>query len=351
MNNKKMSISKPIVSVTDMSRIVELSRARFYQLLDMGFFPKPLHDERSKRPYYDLELQQKCLECRQSGIGADGSYMLFYSPRKSETVSHLKKKKTDPQIKELTEKLGVVPKEIELIASNEELVKRRLLRHIDAKERLSMLLDKEKKFSIKSNLWGIQGARIADIINREGVADYRNEQISRSVSDFDKVIPTKDMDITDCIKAMLEISNNEKRESSFLVLHTDDGEKKLVSDLVVGKDVHSIIGVTLLEVYVGFRQDRSVDRAYKHAEDGKLEVIHSFTPAIQEMTSAADLFNSPDKGEYEFLSDDDVAAATRFDVIVSVIEADGNAESTSKPRQKELEEIMSGIVADYKDGK
>ena len=105
MNNKKMSISKPIVSVTDMSRIVELSRARFYQLLDMGFFPKPLHDERSKRPYYDLELQQKCLECRQSGIGADGSYMLFYSPRKSETVSHLKKKKTDPQIKELTETL------------------------------------------------------------------------------------------------------------------------------------------------------------------------------------------------------------------------------------------------------
>lgn len=255
------------------------------------------------------------------------------------------------QIKELTEKLGVVPKEIELVASNEELVKRRLSRHVDAKERLLTLLDKEKEFNIESNLWGIQGARVADIINRKGVADYRNEQISRSVSDFDKVIPTKDMDITDCIKAMLEISNNEKRESSFLVLHKDNGEKKLVSDLVVGKDVHSIIGVTLLEVYVGFRQDRSDDRAYKHAEDGKLEVIHSFTPEIQKMISAADLFNAPDKGEYEFLSEDDVGAATRFDVIVSVIEADGDAESTNKNRQKELKEIMSGIVANDKDGK
>ena len=105
MNNKKLSINKQIVSITEISKMCNLSRARFYQLLQSGFFPKPLKDERSKRPYYDIELQQKCLECRQSGIGADGSYMLFYSPRKKENVSHLKKKKTDPVIKEITETL------------------------------------------------------------------------------------------------------------------------------------------------------------------------------------------------------------------------------------------------------
>jgi len=82
MNNKKMSNSKQIISMTDMAKMVQLSRARFYQLLEQGFFPKPLIDERSKRPYYDLALQQKCLECRQSGLGADGSFMLFYSPPK-----------------------------------------------------------------------------------------------------------------------------------------------------------------------------------------------------------------------------------------------------------------------------
>ncbi len=105
MNNKKLSISKPIVSITEIAQMVQLSRARFYQLLQSGFFPKPLHDERSKRPYYDLELQKKILECRQSGIGVDGSFMLFYSPRKRETVSQTRKKKIDPQVKELADTL------------------------------------------------------------------------------------------------------------------------------------------------------------------------------------------------------------------------------------------------------
>ena len=105
MNNKKLSITKQIVSMTEISKMLQLSRARFYQLLQSGFFPKPKYDSRSKRPYYDLALQQKCLECRQSGIGIDNSYMLFYSSRKKETVSHLAKKKIDPVIKELTETL------------------------------------------------------------------------------------------------------------------------------------------------------------------------------------------------------------------------------------------------------
>ena len=105
MSNKKMSINKAVVSMTEISQMVQLSRARFYQLLEQGFFPKPLYDDRSKRPYYDIELQKEILECRHSGIGIDGSFMLFYSPRKKETVSHLKKKKVDPVVKELAETL------------------------------------------------------------------------------------------------------------------------------------------------------------------------------------------------------------------------------------------------------
>jgi hypothetical protein len=105
MNNKKLSISKQIVSITEIAQMVQLSRARFYQLLEQGFFPKPLYDERSKRPYYDLALQKKILECRQSGIGVDGSYMLFYSPRKKETTPRKIEQKIDPYIKELVETL------------------------------------------------------------------------------------------------------------------------------------------------------------------------------------------------------------------------------------------------------
>jgi hypothetical protein len=104
MNTKKVSISKPIVSISEICQMIQLSRSRYYQLVNSGFFPKPLHDERSKRPYYDLKLQKTILECRQSGIGCDGSFMIFYSSRKNGTVSHLKKK-IDPVVKELMETL------------------------------------------------------------------------------------------------------------------------------------------------------------------------------------------------------------------------------------------------------
>ncbi len=245
------------------------------------------------------------------------------------------------QISLLTKKLGVVPKGIELIASDEELVKRRLTRHLDAKERLSTLIEKEKKYGIESNLLGIQGAKITDIINREGVADYSDDQISRTIKDFDRIIPTKGMTIEDCLGKMIEISNNENKESGFLVLHTDEGEK-IVSDLVVGRQTNSLIGVTLLEIYVGFRQNRALYRAYKHAKEGKLEIIHSYTPTLQELEFMANPWIPPT--ELPILSSADVAAAERFDVIVSVVEADGKVESSSKKRKKELEEIVSGIV-------
>lgn len=105
MNIKKLSISKPIVSISEICKMLQLSRSRYYQLVNSGFFPKPLHDDRSKRPYYDLKLQKTIVECRQTGIGVDGSYMLFYSSRKSETVSQIRKKKISPAVKEMTETL------------------------------------------------------------------------------------------------------------------------------------------------------------------------------------------------------------------------------------------------------
>ena len=249
------------------------------------------------------------------------------------------------QITLLTKKLGVVPEAIELVASDEELVKRRLARHLDAKERLSSLLEKEKKYGIESNLWGIQGAKVTDIINREGVADYDEDQISRTIKDFDRIIPTKDLTLPECLARMIEISNNENKESGFLVLHTDNGEK-IISDLVVGKHINSLIGVTLLEIYVGFRQNRSLYRAYKHTKEGKIEVIHSYTPTLQEWEVLANPWIPPSNEPTAILSSADVAAGERFNVMVSVVEADGTVESSSKKRKKELEEIISDLVVE-----
>ncbi|SNQ61738.1 hypothetical protein MNV_480033 [Candidatus Methanoperedens nitroreducens] len=246
------------------------------------------------------------------------------------------------QISLLTKRIGAVPKAIELVASDDELVKRRLSRHLDAKERLSSLLEKEKKYGIESNLLGIQGARVTDIINREGVADYDEDQISRTVKDFDRIIPTKDMSLADCLGKMIEISANENKESGFLILHTDDGEN-IISDLVVGKHTNSLIGVTLLEIYVGFRQNRALYRAYKHAKEGQLEVIHSYTPTLQEQEILANPWIPPSAEPTAIMSTADAAAAERFDIMVSVVEADGKVESSSKKRKSQLEEIISGI--------
>ena len=51
MNDKKTSSLKPIISISELCQMLQLSRARYYQLVESGFFPKPLYDERSKRPY------------------------------------------------------------------------------------------------------------------------------------------------------------------------------------------------------------------------------------------------------------------------------------------------------------
>jgi hypothetical protein len=100
---------KPVCSIIDMIRMLELSRARFYQLLKQGIFPPPVFDIRTRRPFYSLELQQICLDVRESNIGFNGSYVLFYSPRKENQnvskKSESRNKKNNPAHQELTETL------------------------------------------------------------------------------------------------------------------------------------------------------------------------------------------------------------------------------------------------------
>lgn len=72
-----------VCSVSEMARKLELSRARFYQLQNAGVFPKPIPDDHIKRPFYPLDLQQKCMEIRKTGIGLNGKPVIFNAPRKN----------------------------------------------------------------------------------------------------------------------------------------------------------------------------------------------------------------------------------------------------------------------------
>jgi len=71
--------SKAAVSVTEMARMVGLSRQRFHQLVKAGVFPSPLYDEETGRPYFDAVLQQSCLEVRRRNCGVNGKPVLFYA--------------------------------------------------------------------------------------------------------------------------------------------------------------------------------------------------------------------------------------------------------------------------------
>src|SRR5438105_4582614 len=75
-------VTKAVVSVSDMARMVGLSRARFYQLVKSGAFPSPNIEPTTKRPYYSQDKQQVCLEVRRRNCGIDGKPVLFYSRRR-----------------------------------------------------------------------------------------------------------------------------------------------------------------------------------------------------------------------------------------------------------------------------
>jgi hypothetical protein len=249
------------------------------------------------------------------------------------------------EMKQLLEPIGIVPKQIEFTSNEEVLLRRRLQRHTDAPDRLNELLAKEKQYGIKSNLLGIQGARVMDIINRDGVGKYEETQYSRTVEDFDAIISTKDMSIGQCLIKMIELSLKERKESGILVLHTKDGKQKIISDLVVGKQDNSMIGVTLLEVYVGFRQNRSMYQTYTSSMKGELEVIHSFTPQLQQMVGMETLGNMnldmiTEEDDTGVLSVADTAAAERFGITISVIDPEGNIGSSNPERVEKLEKLL-----------
>jgi hypothetical protein len=83
-----VSSAKSVINVSEMADLCQLSRSRFYDLMDAGIFPKPVPHPASKRPMYDRDLQDKCLEIRQTGIGMNGQPVLFN--RKPNRIGHSK---------------------------------------------------------------------------------------------------------------------------------------------------------------------------------------------------------------------------------------------------------------------
>ena len=90
-----MCAHKQAVTVAEMARMVGLSRSRFYQLVGSAF-PFPIYDLATKRPYYTPDLQQVCLEVRQTNRGIDGKPVLFHRREVQESIVRPARSKQKP---------------------------------------------------------------------------------------------------------------------------------------------------------------------------------------------------------------------------------------------------------------
>lgn len=97
-------VTKAAVSVTEMARMVGLSRARFYQLVKKGTFPPADQDSATKRPCFLEEKQRQILEARRRNCGVDGKPILFYCRRNDAGQKRPAPRPTIGRVKEVVKK-------------------------------------------------------------------------------------------------------------------------------------------------------------------------------------------------------------------------------------------------------
>jgi hypothetical protein len=74
-----------VVNVAKMCQMLNLSRSRFYQLIEQNFFLHPVYLLSSKRPIYTQEMVKINLEVRRQNVGVNGKIVMFYSPRTNDS--------------------------------------------------------------------------------------------------------------------------------------------------------------------------------------------------------------------------------------------------------------------------
>ena len=75
--------SKRPISVRQMAKDANFSPQRFYDLIKKGVFPQPLRT--GSRPMYSPELQEIVMAVIETGIGANGEFILFNAKRAKTT--------------------------------------------------------------------------------------------------------------------------------------------------------------------------------------------------------------------------------------------------------------------------
>jgi len=69
---------KAAVSVSSVCRLLQMSRSQFYFHVNRGTFGVPLRLPSNQRPYYTAAMVEDIIKARETGIGVNGEYVLFY---------------------------------------------------------------------------------------------------------------------------------------------------------------------------------------------------------------------------------------------------------------------------------
>lgn len=100
---------KAAVSVAGMCRLLKMSRSQFYFHVKRGTFHAPLYLAANKRPYFTATMAEDNLRVRETGVGANNEYVIFYE--RLATASKCKDKRAKPDISSLIQGLKKLPLE------------------------------------------------------------------------------------------------------------------------------------------------------------------------------------------------------------------------------------------------
>jgi hypothetical protein len=76
---------KAVISVSSQCRLLKMSRSQFYWHVKRGSFHAPLYLASNKRPYFTASMVEDNLKARESGVGVNGEYVIFYERKPTRT--------------------------------------------------------------------------------------------------------------------------------------------------------------------------------------------------------------------------------------------------------------------------
>lgn len=95
VSTKTENPMKAAISVSSLCRLLSMSRSQYYFHAKRGTFHAPLYLASNNRPYFTASMVEDNLRARESGVGVNGEYVIFYERRGPGQKTEVNKPKVD----------------------------------------------------------------------------------------------------------------------------------------------------------------------------------------------------------------------------------------------------------------